>query len=66
MLSKTASDVLSEGEYDRVRMQLHQALHGNGNSSRGVHVWLAGRRISISMLRDTGRSQSDARRIHHA
>ncbi|KHK58773.1 hypothetical protein PI87_03340 [Ralstonia sp. A12] len=46
MLSKTATDVLSECEYEHVRMQLHQALRGNGNLPQDARVWLAGRRLS--------------------
>lgn len=42
MLSKTATDVLSEGEYERVRMQLHHALRGDGNPPQGARVWQAG------------------------
>lgn len=64
MLSKTATDVLSECEYERIRRQLHHALRGDGNPPQGVRVGLAGR--CVSMLRGTSRDQGDARRNHHA
>ncbi|PLT18692.1 hypothetical protein CXP34_01405 [Ralstonia mannitolilytica] len=44
MLSQTAPDVLTECEYERVRAELHRALHGSGNPSQGERSWLAGRR----------------------
>lgn len=47
MLSQTATDVLSECDYERVRAQLHQALHGDGNPPQGARLWLAGRHISV-------------------
>ncbi|ANH71525.1 hypothetical protein K6V72_21145 [Ralstonia insidiosa] len=60
MLSKTATDVLSECEYEHLRMQLHQALRGNGNLPQDARVWLAGRRLSA--LRGEGIVRVDARR----
>ncbi|CAJ0818686.1 hypothetical protein LMG18101_03698 [Ralstonia flaminis] len=59
MLSKTATDVLNECEYEHLRMQLHQALRGNGNLPQDAQVWLAGRRLFAS--RDEGIGRVDAR-----
>ncbi|CCF96569.1 hypothetical protein B7R77_03215 [Ralstonia solanacearum K60] len=42
MLSKTAADVLSEGEYDSMRMRLHHALRGNGNPPGDARALRAG------------------------
>lgn len=64
MLSKTATDVLSECEYERVRMQLHQALRGDGNLPQGARIWRAGRHLSNPPGAEIDRS--DARHGHHA
>nr|CUV13985.1 conserved protein of unknown function [Ralstonia solanacearum] len=42
MVSKTATDVLSEGEYDSMRMRLHHALRGDGNPPGDAWVLRAG------------------------
>ncbi|CAJ0770641.1 hypothetical protein [Ralstonia chuxiongensis] len=47
MLSQTATDVLSECDYERVRAQLHQALRGDGNPPQLERFWLAGRHVSM-------------------
>lgn len=47
MLSQTATDVLSECDYERVRAQLHQALRGDGNPPQVERFWLAGRHVSM-------------------
>ena len=60
MLSQTATDVLSECDYERVRTQLHQALRGDGNPPQGEHLWLAGRHVS--MWRGGGRNKGNAQR----
>lgn len=64
MLSKTTTDVLSECEYERVRMQLHQALRGNGNPTQGTRIWQAGRRLFDS--RAARKEQGDVQHDHHA
>jgi len=62
MLSQTATDVLSECEYERVRAQLHQALRGDGNPPQVERFWLAGRHVS--MWRGDGRDESNAQ-LHY-
>ncbi|WP_173391100.1 hypothetical protein [Ralstonia solanacearum] len=52
MLSKTATDVLSEGEYDSMRMRLHHALRGDGNPPGDARALRAGWRFLESC--DTG------------
>ncbi|MCO5398143.1 hypothetical protein [Ralstonia soli] len=64
MLSQTATDVLSECDYERVRVQLHHALHGDGNPPRGERLWLAGRHISV--WHDEGGNASLSRPDRHA
>jgi len=64
MLSKTATDVLSECDYERVRTQLHHALHGDGNPSRGARVWQAGRLLFNPCAAD--QEWADAYHDHHA
>lgn len=61
MLSQTATDVLIECDYERVRTQLHQALRGDGNPPQGERIWLAGRHDS--MWRSGGCDDGNAR--HH-
>ena len=61
MLSQTATDVLSECDYERVRAQLHQALRGDGNPPQVERFWLAGR--YVSMWRGGGRDDGNAQ--HH-
>lgn len=58
MLSQTATDVLSECDYERVRVQLHHALRGDGNPPQVERFWLAGRHVS--MWRGAGRDGSNA------
>jgi len=59
MLSQTATDVLSECDYECVRAQLHhQALRGDGNPPQVECFWLAGRHVS--MWRGGGRDGSNA------
>ncbi|CAJ0784191.1 hypothetical protein LMG19083_01139 [Ralstonia psammae] len=58
MLSQTATDVLNECDYERVRAQLHQALRGDGNPPQGERFWLAGRHVS--MWRGGGRDDGNA------
>lgn len=62
MLSKTATDVLSECEYECVRTRLHQALRGNGNPLQGLRVWQAGRRLFNPCA--AGKERADAHDDH--
>ncbi|CAJ0743376.1 hypothetical protein R16034_03618 [Ralstonia edaphis] len=61
MLSQTATDVLNECDYERVRAQLHQALRGDGSPSQDERFWLAGRHVS--MWRGGGRDDGNAQHL---